>query len=546
MSKHRALLELVDGYLAGELDGARQAELERALCSDPDAARTFWIAINHEILLRQHHFGAQETAHAAPFTLRKPWRKPRLLLAIAALVLVAIGVPALIAFTRPGKEIATITSVDTPRSGAGRLISADARQVDLHDGLIVHDGDRVEVATGASIAMRLHGEQTRLDFGSGSIASLTAGPAGLRIGMDSGSLSATVEHQGAARRLAVVTPEAQIVDQGTRFSVTVRPASTSIEVSEGHVQVTARNGAAPALDLGPGGHATAEPHGTLAETTVPYLQWSDRRPLGVMMLCRNTSGWATNPRGWLNDETLDSTTPSGRAILQARLERAVEEAIANLTAIDAQGLVFWDLEGLESAIGYVGEPRRLDALAPEMDAVVDRLMARVRGAGLQVGVAIRTEAVVRTAATAGLELKPVDDPVLLVLSRIAYAQKRWGASLFPVLGPGTPTMDVETLCRRVHAAVPDVLLIPTGAGGDLGRWSAPWLHFEKEPPANRLPAHGEFRIIAPLEEDYLVQHHDLLVEAVAAGDILTVRAWYKTASHQLVHDIHAAARRPHP
>ena len=270
MSRHRAVLELIDGYLAGELDGARLAELERALCSDADAARTFWIAINHEILLRQHHFGAQETAHAAPSTLRNAWRNPRLLLAIAALVLVAIGVPALVASTQRDHGIATITSVDTPRSGAGRLISADAQEVDLHDGLIVHDGDRIEVATGASIAMRLHGEQTRLDFGSGSIASLSAGPAGLRIGMDSGSLSATVEHRGAARRLAVVTPEAQIEDQGTRFSVAVLPASTSVEVSEGHVLMSARNGAAPPLDLGPGGRASAGPDGALAEATVPH------------------------------------------------------------------------------------------------------------------------------------------------------------------------------------------------------------------------------------------------------------------------------------
>jgi hypothetical protein len=52
-------------------------------------------------------------------------------------------------------------------------------------------------------------------------------------------------------------------------------------------------------------------------------------------------------------------------------------------------------------------------------------------------------------------------------------------------------------------------------------------------------------VIAPLDDAYMAAHRDELIHAVEAGDVLTLRAWYKTDGHLLVQQIQAAAQ-AHP
>jgi hypothetical protein len=181
-----------------------------------------------------------------------------------------------------------------------------------------------------------------------------------------------------------------------------------------------------------------------------------------------------------------------------------------------------------------------------MDVIVDRVMARLRAAGFAVGVVVRTEEATAT-ATGAWTLRPQTNPLPDVQAKIAYARNRWGATIFPVLGDGGNAVTMTTLCRRITAASPDVLLIPTGADVDTWRWGAPWNNPAQSPTGitsetARQSISGAFAVIAPLEVAYLKQHHDELVQAVAKGDVMTFRAWTRNAEQPLVKAIYTQAK----
>lgn len=558
MSDRDELLVLVDDYLAGSLAGERLATLERRLRTEPDSGRLFWVAVNHEIQLRQHPFSASATVPAAVVTTVEKkgsvaslpmawWRRPRLALAAcAALLLVAVGWVLLREVGGDHAVIAHIAALSAPGGEPGTLRHADQRTEPLRADQPVGADDRIEVAVGASLDLRFVNETTVIGLGSGTKLMMVARPGITRLMLEQGTLTAEVAHQAPGRHLSVITPDVRVEVVGTRFAVSVGDRRSHVEVEEGRIEVALTNqSSGGSIFIGPGGSVIAESGKPLTIDEVPDLRWDDHRPLGVMMLCKELSGWSHNPRGWFNDATIDISTPAGLAALHKRLDAVIDQSIANLREVGAQGLVFWDLEGLEFPLGYVGDPRQLGTLAPEMDAVADRLMARVRAAGFAVGMAIRIDATERSQLGAALELKPVSDPARLALAKIAYARQRWGATLFPLLGLGSATMSKATICRRVHEASPGILLIPTAVEGDADRWSAPWIQPDRlatQTAATRRA--GGFSVIAPLEDAYLAEHRDELVRAVAAGDLLTVRAWYRTAGHQLVKDIHAAAKTP--
>ncbi|MBA3935912.1 MAG: hypothetical protein H0X38_00465, partial [Planctomycetes bacterium] len=269
------------------------------------------------------------------------------------------------------------------------------------------------------------------------------------------------------------------------------------------------------------------------------------RPIGLMMLCAAETGWAHNPRGWFSDPLVDTATPAGVAAFHQRLEVMIDVTIVHLTEMGAQGVVFWDLEGRATTLSYVGDPRQLGRLAPEMDSVADRIFSRLRNAGFSVGVALRAQEA--TAASAGLVLRPVADPARLLQAKIDYAQRRWGATIFPVLGDSGGVLPMATICRRVGAASPGLLLMPSCDGGEAYRWSAPWQDARKptapQPADARRTLPGAFGAFAEMEPEELARRRDELVQAVTAGDILTFRAWYADPAQPLIRAIYAAAAR---
>ena len=54
-------------------------------------------------------------------------------------------------------------------------------------------------------------------------------------------------------------------------------------------------------------------------------------------------------------------------------------------------VIVWDLEGQEKphCISYVGDPRKLPQVAPEMDRFADAFMKKFRDAGFRTGLTLR-------------------------------------------------------------------------------------------------------------------------------------------------------------
>jgi hypothetical protein len=245
---------------------------------------------------------------------------------------------------------------------------------------------------------------------------------------------------------------------------------------------------------------------------------------------------------------LDTTSPAGLVTFNRLLDERIDRTIVNLRDANAQGLIFWDLEGLEFAAGYIGDPRQLARLAPEMEAAADRMFARIRAAGFAIGMTVRCERAERT-ASGDLQFERLHDPVREIQAKVAYAQQRWGATLFIIIGNGGDALTMSTITRRVNAASPAVLLIPTGADLDTFRWGAPWYNPQQatSPPlaaAAREHFPSAFTIYAPLEANYLLEQRDQLVRAVAAGDVLTFRAWMNNSELKAVQSIYATAAVP--
>src|ERR1700722_17878916 len=162
------------------------------------------------------------------------------------------------------------------------------------------------------------------------------------------------------------------------------------------------------------------------------VQWPDRRPIGVLFLASTYHASATNPRGWFNDRSLDLVGPGGKGRFRTRLMDYADTSVSNLTRIGAQGVIVWDLEGEEypHKTSFIGDPRLLDQLAPEMAPVADEFFKKFKDAGLKVGVTIRPQQLILDRGLA--RQTTVFDIKRVLLEKIDYAQAHWGATLFYV------------------------------------------------------------------------------------------------------------------
>ena len=551
MSWQVTVLELVDDHLAGRLDDRGRADLERLLVERPEARTLFWAAVNHAVMLRSAFAGTAVGEQAVPTaTPRRWWQRP--LLATAALVLIGVGA-AMFGWVDDRREplavIANLAAVDD----AGVVHHADGTRTPVREGLSVGIDDRIVTHADASLDLRWRDHATVITLAGGSsvtipalrpsTATLPVEPEHLHV--DHGTVVAEVAHQAPGRRFVIATPQAHITVIGTRFSVKSGDDRTEVDVEQGRVRVATLAGEKP-VEIGAGERAlriTGQP--PLIVPTQAWT-WSDRRPVGVMMLSGALPHSPGNPRGWFNDQAIDVTTATGLATFQQRLDAQIDLTIALLREQDAQGVVFWDLEGREHLIGYVGDPRQLARFSPEMEAGADRMMRRLREAGFAVGVALRAQAAVWEDDGRTPNLRTVNDPAGLLLDKIAYARQRWGATLFPILGQSGSAMGMETICRRVVAQHPDLLLMPTVGDADAYRWCGAWQDPQSpstpEPSAARRSITGAFGIYKALDAAQMAARHDELVRGVSAGDILTFRAWWRDPANALVARICSEAR----
>jgi hypothetical protein len=279
----------------------------------------------------------------------------------------------------------------------------------------------------------------------------------------------------------------------------------------------------------------------------PCLNWPDRRPIGALFLASNFHSSAVNPRGWFNSPGLDVRGNAGAERFRKAVLDYADRSIVILKRTGSQGMIVWDLEGEEfpHKVTYIGDPRLMARLAPEMEPVVDEFFARFRRAGLAIGVTIRPQ---QLSFAAGAE--PRQDDVLdyerLLIEKIDYARQRWGATLFYIDSNGGPRWPGEAVRLR-HLALqrPDVLLIPEhhdvfyyafGApygsmqrGASATGWAVRWLY----PDA--------FQVLAVA--DSKASEGDLAA-AYRGGDILLFPAWFNNPASRVVESFSGFPMRP--
>lgn len=147
------------------------------------------------------------------------------------------------------------------------------------------------------------------------------------------------------------------------------------------------------------GSLTADLARSFAETYPYKCKWQDRRPIGRIIMCSSAMGCAGNPRGWFNDRQLDISSKEGLAKFGARIFAYASNAVTICKDMNAQGVIVWDIEGQEfpHPVSYIGDPRALPDIAPEMDAVADEFFMKFRAAGLLTGITIRPSRIARAA-----------------------------------------------------------------------------------------------------------------------------------------------------
>lgn len=162
-------------------------------------------------------------------------------------------------------------------------------------------------------------------------------------------------------------------------------------------------------------------------TKVPIsLKWPDRRPIGGLFPsnypgCKSSSAAdCPNPRGWtwMNGKDAPSiTTPAGIAAFEAGALKWMNTSVnycvdymggGNNGPAQCQGLTVWSLEGQQypQDISYIGAPDMLATLAPEMDAIADKMFKLITDAGLKCGVTLRPQQLTQNPAWKPGEIHP--------------------------------------------------------------------------------------------------------------------------------------------
>jgi hypothetical protein len=268
----------------------------------------------------------------------------------------------------------------------------------------------------------------------------------------------------------------------------------------------------------------------------PTLNWPDRRPIGALFLADHTHASEKNPRGWFNNPGLNTSGPEGIARFRLAMLSYAERSIAILRRTGAQGMIVWDLEGQQfpHKTTYIGDPRLLSRIAPEVAGAADEFFRRFRDAGLRVGVTIRPQEL-RLDATGNARQAQIGDYDGILLAKIDYARSRWGATLFYIDSNGGPLWPAEVVrLRRLARQRPDVLLIPEHHDALYYSFSAPYgsMQTGAGPTARviRFLYPNAFRVLAVPESGGEAR----IREAYLNGDVLLFPAWFNGAAVRVI------------
>ena len=263
------------------------------------------------------------------------------------------------------------------------------------------------------------------------------------------------------------------------------------------------------------------------------VNWSDRRPIGMLMVAQSGAQSEHNPRGYKmlkRRPDIDITTEAGRAKFREHLLSFADGVIDLCEQINAQGVVVWDIEGVEYPNAkYMGDPR---SLPPEMDAAADAFFKKLRNAGLHVGICVRWGVrPMRWSYGEKIRQFQAPNPTKDMIRKIAHAKERWNCEIFYM---DVFPADRPDALQQIKAEHPDVLLLPEHEGVYSYAYGIPYHQVMK--PGRRSRAPDIVRRLYPdagrllngfgvalADED---RRADAL-SAMQAGSIPMARVWFK-------------------
>jgi hypothetical protein len=234
-------------------------------------------------------------------------------------------------------------------------------------------------------------------------------------------------------------------------------------------------------------------------TRVPItLKWPDRGPIGGLFPsnypgCKSSSpASCPNPRGWTwmgGKDAPSISTPAGIAAFQAGALKWMNKSVnycleymggGNNGPALCQGLTVWSLEGQQypQDISYIGAPDMLAALAPEMDAIADKMFKLITDVGLKCGVTLRPQQLTQNPAWKPDQIHPfkyyqkdllnpdntsdTDAVAALLVRKAGYAYRRWGCTMFytdTTVTQGGHVIPPDAFIKAA-AALPQVVFFP--------------------------------------------------------------------------------------
>lgn len=309
-------LDLVEAYLENRLSPEQRTALEQTLVESPASRRLFWEYVQQhgmvaEVLaeLRGRNLAMEEpVATACPVAppRRSTWRwKAAVGLAAAVLVACAVwyfGKPALRGPSRPNGEspFARVEEVQ------GEVLVVDhGEEFPIESGQAVFHGQEIQTGREGGFAVVAFEDGTRLELNNDTVLVLgvngeQAGPAGKRVFLRQGVLSAEVAKQPAGKPLLLTTPHAEVRVLGTRFQSASGPDATRVELEEGRLLFT-RKSDGKTIEVKPGSYALAAPDmPVLSPLPLPAQVSKPRRTLRMsgspaiaLALCQDAKSVAT-------------------------------------------------------------------------------------------------------------------------------------------------------------------------------------------------------------------------------------------------------------
>lgn len=219
------LLELAHGYIEQSLSSAQMAELEALLMQNPAALRVYLDYLHdHATLHWEHVAGATESRELEGLKPPAAVRSARVWKVLAAAALVTLLA---IVLYRPGPaapaSFATMKKTEAARWDSGSLPTSEGARLGQGDLDLVRGLATIVFDSGAEVVLEA---PARLRLVDGMNCVLERGTAVAEVG-------------ATALGFTIDTPNARVIDHGTRFAVNVDPASgaTQTQVFDGLVEV---------------------------------------------------------------------------------------------------------------------------------------------------------------------------------------------------------------------------------------------------------------------------------------------------------------------